>query len=113
MRKSLFALLCASALFASTIDPAMNQNETIGKLRSNFFPIDGYFVHYGEGPFEWVYIVRETGSLYKLEGMNPETQHFIWTKLPYRKMGLELFFSGDMMFLGEQCTVPDVRQTLP
>ena len=94
--------LLYKSLIGAEIDPELNGNTTLSQIRSKVWQIDGYFIHYGEGAFDWIYIVRNTGDIYKLEGMEPISGYFIWTRLPYPEAGLEIVKSGDLIFIGQK-----------
>ncbi len=97
--------LAYKSIFGSDIDPRLNQNATIAKLKSKIWPIDGYFIHYDRGPYDWAYIVAKSKNLYKLEGMDPKTGYLIWTRLPYREAGLEIVKYEDLIYVGEKVEV--------
>ncbi|WP_201338342.1 MULTISPECIES: hypothetical protein [unclassified Nitratiruptor] len=66
MKKFTFltSLLLASTLFGD-IENIVNQ---INKKTN--YPIDGYFIHYGQGPYDWIYNPRGSDSVFKLEGLD-------------------------------------------
>jgi subtilisin family serine protease len=52
------------------------------------YPIDGYFVHYDIGKFDWLYIDAQKHSLYKLEGLDYR-KNIIWIELPNLHLTIE------------------------
>ncbi len=44
------------------------------------FVIDGYFVHYGQEAFDWIYITATTLKSYKFEGLGYK-ENFLWVPL--------------------------------
>ncbi|SMC08475.1 BspA family leucine-rich repeat surface protein [Nitratiruptor tergarcus] len=74
-RLALSSLLLASTLFGAPSEDIINQ---VGKKAN--YPIDGYFVHYGSGAYDWIYNPRGTNGLYKLEGLD-QNGYFRWTNL--------------------------------
>ena len=56
-----------------------NVTKIVSILEKKDFVIKGYFIHYGDGPFDWIYYSRK-GGLYKLEGMQ-ENGYFQWMVL--------------------------------
>ncbi|BCD61781.1 hypothetical protein NitYY0826_C0644 [Nitratiruptor sp. YY08-26] len=79
MKKFTFltSLLLASTLFGD-IENIVNQ---INKKTN--YPIDGYFIHYGQGPYDWIYNPRGSDSVFKLEGLD-QNGNFKWLNLsPY------------------------------
>ncbi|MRI58710.1 MAG: hypothetical protein C6H99_04280 [Epsilonproteobacteria bacterium] len=65
-------------------------------LNKEYLDVNGYFFHYGDDPYDWIYFTLNRGylpipfedgigmpvkNMYKLDGMNPETGDFIWTKI--------------------------------
>ena len=57
-------------------DPEVN---TLGALLENqLMNINGYFIHYDSGAYDWVYVSQDKTLIAKLDGMNPETKFFIW-----------------------------------
>jgi len=48
-----------------------------GKSKS----IKGYYIHYGEGKFQWIYITAGNKTPYKLEGWDEENKRIIWKNL--------------------------------
>ncbi|BCD62956.1 hypothetical protein NitYY0826_C1844 [Nitratiruptor sp. YY08-26] len=74
-RLALSSLLLASILFGASSEDVVGQ---VGKKAN--YPINGYFVHYGEGAFDWIYNPRGSEGVYKLEGLKPNG-HFKWTSL--------------------------------
>jgi hypothetical protein len=78
-------VVSTSVMFGNYIgnDPKLN---TIGtQLENQHFPIAGYFIHYGSGAYDWVYVLQDTTIVAKLEGMNPETKYFLWDMLQTRE----------------------------
>ena len=63
------------------------------------YPIDGYFIHYGSGPFDWLYYSQNTGGIYKLDGMRSDG-YFQWTPLTQYFDGIEIK-NGDTIKIGE------------
>ncbi len=47
------------------------------------FTIDGYFVHYASGPFDWLYITSNLHNVYKFEGLGYYGE-FLWIPLLLR-----------------------------
>ncbi|WP_281847726.1 BspA family leucine-rich repeat surface protein [Nitratiruptor tergarcus] len=74
-RLALSSLLLASILFGAPSEDVVGQ---VGKKAN--YPIDGYFVHYGSGAYDWIYNPRGTNGLYKLEGLD-QNGYFRWTNL--------------------------------
>jgi len=97
--------LAYKSLFGADIDSDLNQNTTIAKLKSKIWPIEGYFIHYDRGPYDWAYIVAKSKNLYRLEGMDPRTGYLLWTRLPYREVGLEIVKYEDLIYIGEKVEV--------
>ena len=48
-----------------------------GKSKS----IKGYYIHYGEGKFQWIYVTAGNKTPYKLEGWDEENKRIIWKNL--------------------------------
>lgn len=69
--------LCTATLLAAADTTQIAQQ--IKKEAS--YKIDGYFVHYGNGAFDWLYMTSSSKKAYKLEGIDPQTKYFIWTPL--------------------------------
>ena len=89
-----------SVLFGNYIgnDPEVN---TLGALLQNqLIHIDGYFIHYGSGAYDWVYLSQDKTLVAKLDGMNPQTNYFNWTIL---QQGSNTIFSSiDIINSGKQ-----------
>ncbi len=50
------------------------------KLALKEFPISGYFIHYGKGSYDWIYIERDTHKSFKLEKLDYDGS-FLWIPL--------------------------------
>jgi hypothetical protein len=59
---------------------------TVSKFVSKSYPIHGYFIHYGVGNYEWVYVGVKKDFAAKLEGILPDKQ-FKWTLLDMDELG--------------------------
>ncbi len=57
---------------------------------------DGYFFHYGDGPFDWFYLTRSQKYLAKLEGLTPEGK-FEWK---FIQNVVDYSFDGEVLHLG-------------
>ena len=53
--------------------------KVVNILAKKELPVQGYFVHYGSGAFDWIYYSSK-GRLYKLDGMD-ENGYFQWISL--------------------------------
>ncbi len=51
------------------------------ELAGKTLPINGYFAHYGNGVFDWVYLNYNGHIFAKLEGMDPQTGLLRWKRL--------------------------------
>ncbi len=51
------------------------------ELAGKTLPINGYFAHYGDGVFDWVYLNYNGHIFAKLEGMDPQTGLLRWKRL--------------------------------
>ncbi len=61
---------------------------TIRAIRSNdSYPINGYFTNYGDGAFDWAYVMGD--KIYKLDGMD-ENGYFKWLPLTDYFEGIEV-----------------------
>ena len=69
--------LAYKSLFGS-IEPSLNENATIDAIKNRVWTVDGYFVHYDKGVFDWFYLSAKTKRIYKLEGMDEEG-YFVWS----------------------------------
>ena len=76
----------------------VDAEEIVVALAQKEYPINGYFVHYGSGPFDWFYYSLKTGSIYKLDGMK-SNGYFKWTPLTQYFSGTEI--RGGKLILGE------------
>ena len=63
-----------SIYFGQSSDP-FGQN-----FAGKSFAIDGYFVHYAPGPYDWIYITADTHHPYKFEGLGYEGA-LLWVPL--------------------------------
>ena len=63
-----------SIYFGQSSDP-FGQN-----FAGKSFAIDGYFVHYAPGPYDWIYITADTYHPYKFEGLGYEGA-LLWVPL--------------------------------
>ncbi|WP_159445332.1 hypothetical protein [Nitratiruptor tergarcus] len=57
-------------------------NEILNQIKNKVFSIKGYYIHYGDGIFEWIYIPVSLKSAMKLEKGVKEDYSLIWTRLP-------------------------------
>lgn len=64
-------------LITSWSDPKVIKSKIIGKS----FPIKGYYIHYGERKFDWLYIPFHLGSVYKLEKGITKDYSLRWLKI--------------------------------
>ncbi len=48
------------------------------ELAGKTLPINGYFAHYGDGVFDWVYLSQSGRTFAKLEGMDPQSGMLRW-----------------------------------
>jgi hypothetical protein len=72
----LVALLLISSLYASLSSTGQAAvNGTIDKENS----VNGVFVQYGSGAFDWIYINIDGSYAAKLDGMNASNGQLIWT----------------------------------
>ena len=71
--------------------------KVVATLAQKELPIQGYFVHYGSGAFDWIYY-SSSGSLYKFEGMD-ERGYFRWTSLTEYFIGTQV--RDGKLILGE------------
>ena len=78
------AFLFGTIARGSTILP-VNDNVTKDML-GDIYTIDGYFSHYGDGAYEWMYVSRKSGKAYKLEGMDSDG-YLIWRRFEFEKYG--------------------------
>lgn len=62
-------------------DMNYNVEAMYGLIENSTQDIAGHFFNYGSGPFDWIYYVRATANIYKLEGADPSTGYFQWTLL--------------------------------
>jgi len=67
--------------FGSYINNDSVINELGSILGNQLVTVDGYFIHYGTGPFDWIYMTPNTSLIAKLDGMDPSTGLFNWTIL--------------------------------
>ncbi len=58
-------------------------NDNVSPI-GHIYKIDGYFTHYGDGPFDWMYLSNKTGNAYKLEGMDSNTGYLKWRKFNFK-----------------------------
>ena len=80
-------------------------NKVVKLLAHKEFPINGYFVHYGSGPFDWLYRSRNTGGIYKLDGMRSDG-YFKWTPLTQYFSGTQI--RGGKLILGKVKATKDL-----
>ena len=89
----------SSVSSAKSEKSSIDVEEIITTLAQKDYPINGYFVHYGSGPFDWLYYSQNTGGIYKLDGMRSDG-YFKWTPLTQYFDGIEVK-NGDMIKIGE------------
>ena len=58
-----------------------NEDLPVQEVTQQIRPFDGYYLNYGSGPYDWIYIQRETGYLFKLVGPNGEGL-LDWNRFP-------------------------------
>ncbi len=68
----------AIPLITETSDP----NEVLNQIKNKDLNINGYYIHYGNGTYEWIYIPVSLRSAYKLEKGVNENYSLRWTPLP-------------------------------
>lgn len=64
----------ASAIFRT----ADARSALPGTLANQTFAIEGHFIHYASGAYEWIYIPANGSGFYKLAGMDAATGNLIW-----------------------------------
>ncbi len=79
LSKQYSSSLQSSSSSSNKGDEFLKIERVVKRLAKKEFPVEGYFVHYGEEAFDWIYRTRE-GGLYKLEGMD-KNGYFQWTSL--------------------------------
>jgi subtilisin family serine protease len=50
-------------------------------LAERSFKIDGYFIHYGDGAFDWLYVSSSLRFVAKLEGLKADGKYLKWKRL--------------------------------
>lgn len=75
LKASLIGATLLSGLFADTISDAR------GALSGKTFDVNGDFIHYGDGAYDWAFITTNGSFAAKLDGLNAETGYFIWSIL--------------------------------
>ncbi|BCD63175.1 hypothetical protein NitYY0826_P16 (plasmid) [Nitratiruptor sp. YY08-26] len=68
----------AIPIITETSDP----NEVLNQVKNKSFPIKGYYLHYGNSNFDWLYVPISLRKAYKLEKGVTEDYYFRWTRLP-------------------------------
>jgi subtilisin family serine protease len=58
------------------------RRKVLKEIANRSYPVAGYFIHYGSGPFEWVYVSASLHSVAKLEGMD-EKGYLRWKMLSF------------------------------
>ncbi|BCD67342.1 hypothetical protein [Nitratiruptor sp. YY09-18] len=53
-------------------------NKVINQIKNKEFSINGHYIHYGEGGYEWIYIPSSLKSIYKLEKGVDENYNLRW-----------------------------------
>ncbi|SMC08890.1 hypothetical protein [Nitratiruptor tergarcus] len=62
----------------SIITEQSDPNEIKSQILDKNFSINGYYIHYGNGDYEWIYIPASMQSIYKLEKGVDEKYHLRW-----------------------------------
>lgn len=75
-------------------------------INNKTFLINGYFIHYGDDKFDWIYLTADLAFAAKLEGMNPDGS-FAWTfiQTPDNK-NFVIFKEGDEVTFKPTVTLP-------
>ncbi|SMC10049.1 hypothetical protein [Nitratiruptor tergarcus] len=84
------------------IDSKSNFNNLsflVENLSNKNFPINGYFSHYGQGAFDWLYVSAISMNIYKLDGMD-ENGYLKWT--PLSKYFDEVQVTGKIIHIGKK-----------
>ncbi len=55
------------------------KEQVVAALKNRAFPLAGYYVHYGDGLFDWIYVSKELGLVAKLEEGSNEDGTLRWT----------------------------------
>lgn len=63
--------------------------DAVTSLKNRAVEIAGYFIHYGTGAFDWVYVGADGSFAAKLEGISSETGYLQWSFL--EGSGVDLF----------------------
>jgi hypothetical protein len=87
---SSFSNSSVSSISNSNLTQQESQKEDPLQITGKEFPIDGYFIHFGKGAFDWIYIDKQTSKSFKLEGMD-ERGYFKWKPLD----DIKVIYKGD------------------
>ena len=77
-----FGSLKQSVIFGSTT----SSNAAALAIQNKELVINGHFIHYAEGSFDWIYVVASGKGVYKLNGLK-EDGKFDWSSNLADKFG--------------------------
>lgn len=63
---------------ASSMASEAVREHTRDLIENRSYPIDGYFIHYGEGAYDWVYVTKDSGVIARLSGID-ENDNMTWS----------------------------------
>jgi len=82
----------ALPIIRETTDPYTVYNQ----VKDTPLPIKGYYLHYGSGRYDWIYVPFSLSSAYKLEKGVDEEYQLRWTPLP---SGIVITKEGDSIII--------------
>ncbi len=71
------SILLNISLLAASVDLVL-ETAIMKALSQEVQKVNGHFIHYDKGAYDWIYVTSDGSFLAKLEGMDPDTKFFIW-----------------------------------
>jgi hypothetical protein len=91
----------------------LDGKDIIKIIKSAKQKVNGHFIHYGKGPYDWVYITADTSLLAKLTGLDLSTGYLTWDVLDINSFStLRIASTGKFVIFGETTSNSSVAKKL-